>query len=235
MYSDRTSGKGSEGCSDRSEPHPGQHPKTTATRSERLSTAKLRAGGKPRHPARTTPAGTPETPRPPAATALRTAPETQRQPGRNGCPQRNCAWAENPAIQQVRLRSSIPKATIWPERHPGQHPKHFTNTLATASGDGKPRKTDGRTAPAKPNEPPAIQTETPRTRKMRSPRALHFLFTICSLNAGEGICVSGELYLHLFRCKVPRRRLPTRDQKGTPVRIRGYSRSCKLRLRSALS
>ena len=46
---------------------------------------------------------------------------------------------------------------------------------------------------------------------------------------------SGKVCLHLFRSKVPRRRLPARDQKGTPVRIRGYSRSCKPRLRSALS
>ena len=29
--------------------------------------------------------------------------------------------------------------------------------------------------------------------------------------------------------KVPRRRLPARDQKGTPVRIRDYSRSCEFR------
>ncbi len=36
-------------------------------------------------------------------------------------------------------------------------------------------------------------------------------------------------FLLLFPSEVPSRRLPARDQKGTPVRIRDYARSCKLR------
>lgn len=55
------------------------------------------------------------------------------------------------------------------------------------------------------------------------------------INCPHAYLRSGKVCLHLFRSKVPRRRLPARDQKGTPVRIRGYSRSCKPRLRSALS
>ena len=35
--------------------------------------------------------------------------------------------------------------------------------------------------------------------------------------------------LYLLPVKVPRRRLPAWDQKGTPVKIRDYPRSCKLR------
>ena len=33
--------------------------------------------------------------------------------------------------------------------------------------------------------------------------------------------------LYLLPVKVPRRRLPAWDQKGTPVQIRDYPRSCK--------
>lgn len=45
-----------------------------------------------------------------------------------------------------------------------------------------------------------------------------------------GACLPvGELCLHLFPCKVLRRPQPVWDQKGTPVKIRDYSRSCKLR------
>ena len=47
------------------------------------------------------------------------------------------------------------------------------------------------------------------------------------INCPHAYLRSGKVCLHLFRSKVPRRRLPARDQKGTPVRIRGYSRSCK--------
>lgn len=37
-----------------------------------------------------------------------------------------------------------------------------------------------------------------------------------------------EVSLYLLPVKVPRRRLPAWDQKGTPVQIRDYPRSCKL-------
>ena len=36
--------------------------------------------------------------------------------------------------------------------------------------------------------------------------------------------------LYLLPVKVPRRRLPAWDQKGTPVQIRDYPRSCKFHL-----
>lgn len=45
----------------------------------------------------------------------------------------------------------------------------------------------------------------------------------------EGRSLFGELFLYLLSCKVLRRRLSARDQKGTPVKIRDYSRSCKPR------
>ena len=47
------------------------------------------------------------------------------------------------------------------------------------------------------------------------------------IKSPEACFLSGELSLYLFSCKVLRRRLSARDQKGTPVKIRDYPRSCK--------
>lgn len=54
------------------------------------------------------------------------------------------------------------------------------------------------------------------------------LFTICSLKKNPGTQRYCEQSLSLPSDKVPSRRLPARDQKGTPVQIRDYPRSCKL-------
>lgn len=61
------------------------------------------------------------------------------------------------------------------------------------------------------------------------------LFITCLLKPGAYFCNTPKYSYICSPSKVPRRRLPARDQKGTPVRIRDYSRSCKLRREAAHS
>ena len=49
------------------------------------------------------------------------------------------------------------------------------------------------------------------------------------IKIGGGAGPSARLFLLLFPSKVLRRRLSARDEKGTPVRIRDYARSCEFR------
>ncbi len=64
-----------------------------------------------------------------------------------------------------------------------------------------------------------------------SGRGFGTLFITCSLKFRARPLHDPELSLSLLPSKVPSRRLPARDQKGTPVQIRDYARSCKLRKR----
>ena len=65
----------------------------------------------------------------------------------------------------------------------------------------------------------------PSARGVPARAFVHKMF----IKSPEACFLSGELSLYLLSCKVLRRRLSARDQKGTPVKIRDYSRSCKPR------